>query len=164
MSDGFRRAESHEVEAVFSIIKRRIQWMDEKGIQQWNRCDYLNLFPMDYYVEQQRLGNLYVFSETTVKGAVVLLEEDERWSDISDTSAIYVHNFVGDVNAPGTGKRILAIVEDIAAKKGKHYVRLDCMHDNALLNRFYESLGYEPCGQCQVGSYIGNRKQKRITA
>jgi len=162
MNDCFRRAELQEVNAVVSLIKRRIQWMDEVGINQWNKCDYFMIFPMDYFRKQQSLGNLYVFSETGIKGAVVLLEDDPSWRDRTDSSALYIHNLVTDLNAPGVGKRIMACVEALAAKSGKRFLRLDCAADSTFLNSYYESLGFVPAGKCRIASYEGTKREKRI--
>ncbi len=162
MTDCFRQAELHEVETVVSLIEQRIKWMDEVGIHQWNECGYFNIFPVDYFVKQQMLGNLYVFSESKIEGVVVLLDEDANWRDKADSSALYIHNLATDLNAHGVGKRILACVEVLAAKKGKKFIRLDCAANNTFLNSYYESLGYKIDGKCRIGTYVGNRREKRI--
>ena len=97
MSYTFRAAKPSEIESIFGLYQKRIRWMDEKGIHQWNTTGYLKAYPVDYYIEQQTLGNLYVLADNNViVGAVVLLQEDDRWSDKKDLSAFYVHNLVTD--------------------------------------------------------------------
>ena len=52
MRDGFgtfRRAVAGEAEQVFDLIRQRIAWMDERGIQQWNHPGYLRRYPLDYF-------------------------------------------------------------------------------------------------------------------
>ena len=137
--------------------------MDKKRIQQWNTTGYLESYPVDYYTKQQSLGNLYVLTEnSTIIGAVVLLQEDERWADKADLSAFYIHNLVSDPKVTGVGKRILAETEKMALHYGKSAIRLDCAKDNAFLNDYYASFGYKVAGICQDGVYIGNRREKLL--
>lgn len=39
-----------------------------------------------------------------IVGAVVLLQEDDPWSDKKDLPAFYVHKLVTDIRAVGAGK------------------------------------------------------------
>ncbi len=161
MNYTFRVAEPCEVEAVYLLYKKRIQWMDKKGVRQWNATGYLEAYPVDYFIKQQNCGNLYVLMEDdTIVGAVVLLQEDERWADKEDSSAYYVHNLVTDSGVAGAGKRILMESEKIALSEGKSAVRLDCDVDSVFLNNYYESLGYKLAGNCRDGAYFGNRREK----
>lgn len=163
MSDAFRAAGPDEVESIFLLYKKRIHWMNKKGICQWNTTGYLEAYPVDYYVKQQTTGNLYVLTEgNTIVGAVVLLQEDIRWPDKEVLSVFYVHNLVTDIGVDGAGKRILMELEKLAFRKGKHAIRLDCAVDNIFLNNYYDSLGYKLVGTCQDGSYIGNRREKHL--
>ena len=159
----FRPAESSDVDAVFLLYQKRIRWMDEKGIRQWNATGYLEAYPVDYYVKQQSAGSLYVFAANNVIiGAVVLLQADERWRDKTNSPAFYVHNLVTDAGASGVGKEILLETETMARRQGKRFARLDCAADNVFLNDYYASLGYQMVGTCQDGTYIGNRREKAL--
>lgn len=159
----FRAAEPDDIENVFLLYKKRICWMEEKNIRQWNTTGYLEAYPVDYYARQQSLGNLYVLTESsTIIGAVVLLQEDNRWVDKADMPAFYIHNLVTDPKVTGIGKRILMESERIAFQEGKAVIRLDCAEDNMFLNNYYESLGYKMAGTCQDGAYLGNRREKAL--
>ena len=126
MEHTFQSAAPSDIDAVFQLYKKRIQWMDSKGIRQWNVTGYLDAYPMDYYRTQQALGNLYVLEENhTIIGAVVLLPSDDRWREKLDEPAFYVHNLVADTGAKGAGKEILSEVERLARQQGKRFVRLD---------------------------------------
>lgn len=158
----FRPAKADDVNAVFSLFARRVRWMDEKGIRQWNVTGYLSVYPKSYYQEQQSCGTLYVLVGKAVAGAAVLLEQDERWLDKADSAALYIHHLVTDPAVGGIGKVLLAEVEKIADMRKKQYVRLDCSADNQFLNRYYASMGYGFAGRCQDGPYIGNRLEKQL--
>ena len=135
--------------------------MNEKGIRQWNVTGYLEAYPADYYIMQQSLGNLYVFEESnTIIGAVVLLQEDERWGQKTISPAFYVHNLVTDTGVSGVGEKILLEIEAIARSQEKRFVRLDCAADNTFLNDYYSRFGYEMVGTCREGTYVGNLREK----
>jgi len=73
-----------DVEAIFSLYEKRVRWMDEKGLKQWNATDYLEIYPAEYYRKQAEKGNLFVLEnreDQKLVGAVVLLSEDARWQE-----------------------------------------------------------------------------------
>ena len=59
MRGTFELAGEQAVDEVFGLILRRIDWMDEKGIRQWNVTGYAEAYPKTHYQEQARLGRLY---------------------------------------------------------------------------------------------------------
>ena len=143
MGYDFRLAKNNEIDTIFSLYKKRIQWMDKSGIQQWNMTNYLEVYPISYYADRQRLGELYVLSkEDVVIGAVVLLQSDECWPQMADSPAYYVHNLVTELSV--------------------QFLRLDCAVDNKFLNEYYESMGYKMVGCCKEGAYIGNKREKEL--
>ncbi len=153
----------NDAKEVVGLIARRIAWMDEKGIEQWNVTDYLEAYPKSYYEEQAEKGRLYVLkAEDVIIGAVVLLEEDERWDDCEAVPAYYVHNLVTAVSEKGAGGRLLDFAESLAIERGKAALRLDCAEDNPRLNAYYESRGFMPRGRCQDGPYIGIKREKLL--
>ena len=160
----FRPAEEQEVQTVFALIKKRVRWMDDKGLSQWNTNGYLDAYPLEYYREQQRSGNLYVLEKQGgIVGTAVLQEQDERWPEKTD-EAYYIHNFATLPSEKGTGGIILESVEKLAAKKGKAFVRLDCNVDSPFLNNYYGSRGYEEIETFNEGRYRGVRREKRLAA
>lgn len=163
MKDGFCAALPDQVDAVFALYEKRVQWMNANGIHQWNENAYLQVFPKEYYISQQEAGRLYVWLEgDRVLGAAVLLEEDEGWIGQADARALYVHNLVTDPSARGVGKKLLSAGEALARQQGMECMRLDCARENAFLNRYYEDLGYLPLGQCTDGPYVGILREKKL--
>ena len=81
MTYRFEPAKPEEVPGVFSLFVRRVAWMKEKRIRQWDQY-YLDVYPLSYYQSQQEKGRLYVLKEKErIAGAVVLLSADDRWPD-----------------------------------------------------------------------------------
>ena len=159
MRGTFELAGEQAVDEVFGLILRRIDWMDEKGIRQWNVTGYAEAYPKTHYQEQARLGRLYVLRrEGRIAGAAVLLERDGFWAE--EAPACYVHSLVSSPEEKGAGGELLEGVEALARAQGKTRVRLDCAVDNQPLNRWYEARGYRPAGPCEDGPYRGILREK----
>lgn len=117
-----------DVDEVYGLIKKRVKWMDDNNINQWNKTNYLNSYPKEYFEEKALSEQLYVMkdkSSSKIVGAVVLLEEDKRWVTDS-TKSYYIHNLVSDANLLGVGTIIMKLCEKLVIKNGKDRVQLDC--------------------------------------
>lgn len=160
----FSPAAPGDLPAVFALYEARVRWMDETGIRQWNDTDYLNVYPMTYYQAHQEAGRLFVLRDgREIAAAIVLLEQDARWPEMTGTDAYYAHNLVTALSAKGAGRILLLATEDLARARGKRFMRLDCAVDNDFLNGYYASMGYVPAGECVDGPYVGTRREKRLT-
>ena len=161
-----RAARPCELDAIFGLYEKRVRWMDEEGIRQWNATDYLTAYPPAYYREEMERGRLLVLcgEDGRPACAAVLHEADDCWADRADDPAMYVHNLAADPAARGAGARMLREIEALARSRGAEYLRLDCAADNPALNRYYESLGYESAGRCEDGPYTGVRREKKLAA
>lgn len=162
MAYRFQLVQAQEVPTVFALFEARIAWMEQKGLQQWNKTGYLSFYNLDYFESQQRQGQLYCLknAEDAIVAAAVLLRQDARWQDRQEDPAWYVHNFVALPTVHGAGRQLLAEAERLAASQGMRCMRLDCPVNNEALNRYYEAQGYRLAGQCTAGSYHGNRREK----
>ena len=100
-----RPASSEEAPALFELILRRIAWMEKRGIRQWDRAVYLAYYPLSYFIERARNGELYGLwgPDGSPRVMAVLLERDSRWPD--GGNALYVHNLAADPAVPGAGAR-----------------------------------------------------------
>ena len=58
---------NEDLSPLIEIIKERIEWMDDSKINQWNKTDYLSVFPLQYFIEQQKLERLYLVKDTKDK-------------------------------------------------------------------------------------------------
>lgn len=155
-------AKPEEVPNVFSLFVRRVAWMKEKHIRQWDQY-YLDVYPLSYYQSQQEKGRLYVLKEKErIAGAVVLLSADDRWPDGQSASAFYLHNLVTAPDIKGTGCELLRAAEALALQHQKRFLRLDCSICSAFLNAYYESAGFHLAGRCEEGPYEGNLREKAL--
>ena len=147
--------------SLFEIIKRRIKWMDENSIDQWNNHDYLSFFPLEYFYRKSDQGKLYINKKSgrVVSGAIADTE-DARWND--GAKALYIHNFASDAAYPGAGKEVLLYLIEKAKDDGCSYIRLDCDEDNKRLNEYYDSEGFVSLDRFEDGAYRGVKRQKAI--
>lgn len=159
----FREIAKEEVPQMFSMILKRMEWMDEKGIHQWNTSRYDEIYPLSYYEEKRLNNEVYVLEQKDTRkiiGAAVLKEQDDRWND--SEPSIYIHNFVTRTDTPGAGSAFLQFAGEYALNKGKKYLRLDSAADNASLARYYSSHGFVSAGTCTEGGYKGILRQKEL--
>lgn len=157
-----RRAVPADTDGVIALIAERIRWMDEAGIEQWNKTQYMLRYPRDYWEEQIRGGFFFVAEEDgRITGVMALYPEDERWPE-DGVSAFYVHHLASACGAPGTGRKLLLWAEGYSRQEGKAYLRLDSAVGNEGLARFYGSLGYTEAGLCTDGPYHGICREKNL--
>ncbi len=160
----FVPAQKSDAEKVFSLIQDRIRWMDELGIEQWNKEDYWGVFPKSYYHKAIQENRLYVLKEpetAAVVSAGVLSFQDWRWGD-DGTPAAYLHNFVTALHTKGIGGIFLKKCEEYIRLSGKKKLRLDCTESNLKLNQYYERHGYKAVGRVIDGNFIGIKREKDL--
>lgn len=156
-------AKEAKLPAILDVIQQRIEWMDEKGLYQWNKTDYMGVYPPEYFLGLIQKGEVFVACEgEQVQGVMALFPEDPRWE--KPGTAFYVHHLATALGVSGLGKEMLQFAETYALEQGKDYLRLDCQQVNLPLNRYYEALGYVHCGVCIDGEYVGNLMEKKLCA
>ncbi len=162
----FEAASMEDVKEVLNLIRARIHWMDEVGIQQWNRRDYFAAYPPAHYQKAVKEGRLYILRDRLsghIAAAGVYPKGDRYWDDPDGRAgAGYLHNFVSSRAFPGAGGRLLDKLEELARGEGKTRFRIDCNAQNLKLNAYYQSRGYEPAGEVQDDSYRGIRREKKL--
>ena len=164
----FRKIEKEEIPVMFSIVLSRMKWMDEVGINQWNKTFYDEVYPVSYYENHRQKGEVFVLEERKtgeIVAAAVLKNEDDRWAHLScytEKTAFYLHNFCSRTDKKGTGAIFLDFAEEYARICEKDVFRLDSADDNKVLEEYYSSRGYSPCGFCVDGLYKGILREKNI--
>ena len=102
MSKEMRQAVLEDVPTILALLQKRIDWMDEKGLCQWNKTAYLTVYPAEYFAE--RIGENSVFlamDGDKAIGVIALFDVDPRWDN--DKDAYYVHHLATDPAYPGLG-------------------------------------------------------------
>ena len=146
---GFRLAMPADLEVALEVYRGVCLWLnDVRGItDQWDR---------DVSQEEiQKLitsGELYLATlRGEVAGAFKLNEHDSHWDD--DGAALYVHAFAVNrkFKGQGLGQMMLDEAGEKARRRGKRFLRLDCMNENPRLKQVYTEAGFEFRGLHQDG-------------
>lgn len=164
----FRKGTTEDAEGMLALIKKRIDWMNAVGIDQWNNTHYLERYPLDYYQNKAEAGQLYVLTdvrERKIVAGAILYDCDSRWDSmrgILKGSAFYVHNLVSDTDAKGAGLAMMHAIRELAEKEGLDYLRLDSQVGNSHLEEWYRRLGFVEVGRCTDGVYHGILREAKI--
>ena len=164
----FRQAKEEEILPLFQLIMSRVKWMDEVGIQQWNKTKYDECYPPAYFENHRQAGHTFVLTDGEngpILAGAVLKDIDERWDHIPGSrkdSAVYLHNFATQLGHKGIGSVFLSMAEDYARKQGIRFFRLDSAVGNEKLTQYYSSRGYLPVGECVDRLYSGILRQKEL--
>ncbi len=159
----FRKAKNTEISDIFSIIMSRVTWMDEVGIEQWNKTKYDECYPMSYYEQRRSKDELFVLfdnEKSKIVAVGALFHNDERWPYTD--SAYYLHHLASVLDCKGAGSLFLEKAEEYTKSQGIKYLRLDSAVGNKSLEKFYSSRGYVEVGTCVDGLYEGILRQKEL--
>ena len=152
-----------DVPAVMDVLRRRMAWMDEKGLRHWNCSDYLEEFPLSYFQALARAGELFAaWDGGTLVGAMALRRADDQWPDGDSGRALYLHHLAADADRPGLGRQMIAWAEEFTREQGREWLRLDSKQGNEPLARYYAGLGFREAGACGDGEYVGVRWEKAL--
>lgn len=68
--------------------------MDEKNLYQWNRTNYMQRYPREYFLGRISSHEFYlaVDPEGKTVGVMALLLEDGRWTEDEKKNCYYVHH------------------------------------------------------------------------
>jgi GNAT superfamily N-acetyltransferase len=140
----YRLAKPDDLGPVYEVYRDVCLWLnDVRGVtDQWPRD-----LPRQ---EVERLVNseqLYIaLLQGEVVGGFKLNEQDHHWE--SDGKALYVHSFAVNrrFKGQGVGRAMLDWAVEEACRRGKQYVRLDCMNENSWLKQVYTDAGFEFLG------------------
>jgi len=137
----YRLATPGDLEQLYEVYRDVCLWLnDVRGItDQWERD-----LPKQEIEELVNSGQLYLaLLQGEVAGGFKLNEQDHHWEN--DGKALYVHAFAGNrkFKGQGVGRAMLDWAVGEARRRGKQYVRLDCMNENPRLKQVYADAGFE---------------------
>jgi GNAT superfamily N-acetyltransferase len=140
-----RVAASDDPEPSAAIIEEVAAWGKAKGFPSWLPGSFTGLESVG--ISRLRsdiaVGGLYLIwrGERSI-GTLSLLENDPMfWPDAGD-EAMYLHRFAVTRGAAGAGRHAVHWCLREARRRGRSYVRLDCLRDNPGIRRYYESFGF----------------------
>ncbi len=156
-----RQAVSSDTESIIRLILERMDWMEQNGIEQWNKTGYFLAYPAAYFHQKIVSGDFFAATENgIIVGAAALFLQDPRWND--GKKALYIHHLVASTAVPGAGKALLLFAQQLAVRQSIPLLRLDSQVGNQKLGDYYDAFGFCVVGTCTEGTYQGELREKRL--
>ncbi|KAF9098908.1 hypothetical protein BGX23_004722 [Mortierella sp. AD031] len=187
----FRQAKPHELDIFIDILERAALWMEANKLNQWIPGSFIAPKTRAHIENTISLGNAFFIIKAsaasssftsepktpssdneTIIGTFTLNYTDPfdemLWTDLAEdwTDAVYLHRLVveREYKGYGLGPKALMFAELEGLKRGKHYLRLDCMADNKLLKAYYREKAHFKEFEDYPGERLFGRFERPITA
>ena len=140
----FRKLETSEISAAYSIIEERFQFIKKKGINQ-----YPFPFPeRSVYEERQDKGMNYCLVENWEILAIATLEMNrslDDWDMVVDEDFFWLStlNTRVDKSGQGLGLKMLDAIKEYSSENGVETILLDCYKDGDYLEGYYSRNGFQ---------------------
>jgi GNAT superfamily N-acetyltransferase len=136
------RAHADDMPVILGLLNNARRWLAENGISQWP-----NEFRAECFAPYIGHGEMWIVRDEKAPVATMRLSFDADpafWTatEAGDLAA-YVSRFAVRDHGTGIGELLARWATDKAARLGYKYVRLDCRRDNARLQEYYRSRGWE---------------------
>ena len=140
-----RRAHSGDAETSAAIIEEVADWGVSEGSPSWIPGSFTG--PESVGMSRLRgdiaAGSLYlVWRGASAVATFSLLERDPIFWPGAGDEALYLHRFAVRRAAAGSGRQVVAWCLQEAQRRGRSFVRLDCLAENPGIRRYYERLGF----------------------
>lgn len=138
------RATEDESQIILDLWKGSARWIQSKGINQWNP-DSLNINQVQECFNNGFEIYLARWNEEVVGTLYICWSDPILWEELDNDESGYIHRFAvsRDHAGNGIGKQFIRWAEDYIRDRGKKFIRLDCMAENARLNQYYLDAGYK---------------------
>lgn len=143
-----RPATSEDVSLLVSLYQAAQRWLAQSGSDQWaTNTEEKTRANIECSVER---GDCWLAEiDNTVVGMITVDEyaDPEFWKEGDrPDDALYVHRMVVDRRAAGrgVGAELLGWADNIAASRGRKWLRLDAWRTNVPLHTYYRRQGFTP--------------------
>jgi hypothetical protein len=148
-----RRADASELDIAADILEEAASWSATEALGSWTP----GVFTGSDSVGMSRLrsdmatGGLHLVRIAgRVAATFSLLERDTLYWPLAGDEALYLHRFGVRRSAAGVGRLAIAWMVREAQRRGREYLRLDCLADNPRIRRYYESCGFAAVDQTVI--------------
>jgi GNAT superfamily N-acetyltransferase len=149
----FRVEPSEDVELNASILEEVAAWVALEGLRAWRPGWFA--YPDGPGIPRLRRdaesGSLYIaLLDDFAAASISLLDNDPLyWPDAAD-DALYLHRFAVRRAAAGIGRLAVEWTIEESRRRGRAYVRLDCLADSPRICSYYESCGFTRVGDAKM--------------
>ena len=136
-----RPARAEDVACVGELLDEATRWVGERGFEQWPLP-----FPRDELAAAIERGEVYLAQvDGRAAATVTLLLDDPMYWGERPPDAVYVHKLAvrRELAGRGIGAALVEWANAEAVAAGRLFLRLDCLRDNPVIRKYYESLGFE---------------------
>src|SRR5919201_102139 len=142
-----RRAHPDEVDAAAEIVEDAISWAGERSFASWPPGSFgPDREGRDRLRPALEAGDLYlILVNGETAGTLSLLREDRSFWPGAPADALYLHGFAvrGSHTGKGIGSAAIAWAAEEARRRGRRFLRLDCLAENPGIRTYYERAGFE---------------------
>jgi ribosomal protein S18 acetylase RimI-like enzyme len=143
----FEHATLAETDVLIAIHEEASRWLLARGIRQWKT----DTFPRDRLIIRIERGEVYIVRRLDGEpvGMVIVPEADEDTWGEQPNDALYLHGLrvLRAYAGRGRGRAILRSAEGQAGRRGRMYLRLDCMAENTKLRAYYDHARFGYVGE-----------------
>ena len=140
-----RSATVDDIETAVAILEEAIAWGSSNGFQSWTPGTFadprgVGRSHLHEAVNARGLYLVWVAGEPAATFSLFTIDE-RYWPDAAD-DAVYLHKFATRRTAAGAGRRAIDWIIGEVERRGRRYLRLDCLAENDGIQRYYESCGF----------------------
>lgn len=141
-----RLATAADAQELLDLYEAAQRWLIGQGTNQWANNTRKKMRPR--FMRSIEQGECYVAEDEGGLVGMVTVDEyadPEFWRpEDQPAAALYVHRMVVDRSRAGMGigAALLDWSSNVAASKGRRWLRLDAWRANAALHRYYQSQGF----------------------
>ena len=156
-----RLADQAETGVILALRREAALWLAEQGSDQW-RLPYPSAEGMTERITASiRAGETWIVEEAGHLLATITVNDstDEGlWTSDEIRTALFAHRMILDRSIAagrGIGSEMLDYAGELAERRGREWLRLDCWTTNRQLHNYYLSQGFEHVRTVQ-GHYSGS--------
>lgn len=150
-----QQANTQDTEEIMELLVQTAKWLHSQGSTQWSGL----LEGEDSHNMESHISHGEVFSfrqHTELVGVVILMQQPSPWDVnlwgegvLESDYSVYLHRLAIKRGSAGQGlgRDILHWAAKGIVYKDKDRIRLDCIGNNEILNRFYQQCGYTYLGE-----------------
>jgi GNAT superfamily N-acetyltransferase len=140
-----RVAPTHEVETSAEILEAAAARGASDGMPSWEPGVFTgteSVGMLRLRSDAERDGLYLVWCGDRAVATFSLLESDARYWPTAGDDALYLHRFAVRTEAAGVGRFAIEWMVSEARRRGRSYIRLDCLAENSGIRRYYERCGF----------------------
>lgn len=148
-----RPATIDQIHISASILDGAAVWAEAQGRASWPPGwfvgpDSVGISRLRHDVESNSLHLVWIGDEPAATFSLPTVDT-RFWPDAGD-DALYLHRFGVRRHGAGIGRRAVEWMVGEARRRGRPYLRLDCLADNLEIRRYYEACGFLERGETTI--------------